>query len=148
MLPQFVCTHDKILFIVPTACGILPEPAWFGFDSITQLGCPVGPAYWTCEIEIILCHVLIFCMVLASMAEINFAVVLDEEESQDVYEYLPEEEQNWFRFELVVSIWFCFLLVLLFCTNLLLRNLLVYMMQCLLVWFHRTTNYMHNWLAR
>ena len=24
----------------------------------------------------------------------NFAVVLDDEESQDVYEYLPEEEQN------------------------------------------------------
>ena len=33
-------------------------------------------------------------MMLASMAEIIFAVVLDEEESQDVYEYLPEEEQN------------------------------------------------------
>lgn len=36
----------------------------------------------------------IFCMMLASMPEIIFAVVLDEEESQDVYEYLPEEEQN------------------------------------------------------
>ena len=36
-----------------------------------------------------------FCMMLASMAKIIiFPVVLDEEESQDVYEYLPEEEQN------------------------------------------------------